>query len=282
MDRVKRLQLGEADFDVHALHALQWLAYGHLQKGNYGQAFELLETMANIHRRRPTPMCKWYFALMRAAHVINAPDWKKANMEIDMDGVELSAAASDLFARGLAAIRAGTTGGERAMQQIVTLRTAAEKNIKDHSHHHSSYFDGVYPTSIRAARIMETQLEALILLADGRREQAVKRMKDAVAAEERLPVGYGPPIPVKPSRELLGETLLNLGQPKEAQAHFEASLARTPRRTLSLIGLAAAARDSNDPSVLEQTAKELRQILQDPQRGYPAWRDLPRGKNAGN
>ena len=275
VQRLKRLKLGEADHDIHALHALQWLHYGYLQKGNYGRALELLKTMAGIHRRKPTTMCKWYFALMRGAYVVDAPDWRKAGMDIEMDGVELSATAGDLFANGLAAIRGKTTGAERAQKRIEVLRVGAERDIEDTSRHHSSYFDGVFASSIRAARIMETQLEALILFADGHKDQAVQRMKDAAAAEERMAFGYGPPLPQKPSHELLGEMLLNLNRPQEARRYFDECLRRTPRRTASLVGLREAARATEDTETLETANKELGLILHDPQSAYRAWRDLP-------
>ena len=63
----------------------------------------------------------------------------------------------------------------------------------------------------------------------------------AVAAEAAaLPVDFGPPDLVKPPRELLGEWLLEDGRPAEASRAFEAALAATPGRLLSLRGLAAA------------------------------------------
>jgi tetratricopeptide (TPR) repeat protein len=272
--RLQRLNLGEADYDVHALHALQWLQYGYLQSGDYARALQLLDLMATIHRQKPTKMSKWYFALMRSAHVVDAPDWRRANMTIDMRGVELSAAACDLFANSLAAIRQGTTGSERALQELKVLRADAERRVEDTSHHHSSYFEGVYSASIRSVRIIETQLEALILLADGRKERAVERLKDAVSAEQRLPTGYGPPLPVKPSTELLGEVLLNDGRWEEAQIAFQKSLQRTPRRTASLVGLAHAARKAGDLATANRTDETLSAVLEG-NTPYRGWLELP-------
>ncbi len=275
--RLRRLDLAAGHHDLHALHALQWLQYGYLQTGDDAMALRQLRTMAEIHDHHPTAMTKWYFALMRADYVTNAVDWQAADMRIDMAGVELSAAASDQFAWGLAAIRSDKTGAERALQRIVELRTAAEINVKKPAHHHSSYFEGVYPTSIRIARILETQLEALIFLADGETRRAITRLEDAVSAEQRLAVGYGPPMPVKPSHELLGDVLLNLGRHEEAEQQFQASLRRTPRRIASLAGLAEAARRRNNDTILTDANQQIREVLGDnsPPR---LWRDLPRGQ----
>lgn len=222
-------------------------------------------------------MCKWYLALTRATHVTNAEDWEAANLQIDMEGVELSAAASHEFAFGLAAIRSDKTGAERSLKRIQELRLGAEHAIEDESRHPTSYFDSVYPASIRAARVMETQLESLILLADGRQGEAVQRLKDAVAAEDRMPFGYGPPLPVKPSRELLGEVLLNLGKPSVAREVYTASLERTPRRTSSLLGLLKSAKVLQDDATIKSVERDLSAIIPDGNKVLKPWLYLPLG-----
>ena len=60
--------------------------------------------------------------------------------------------------------------------------------------------------------------------------------------ENTLPFEFGPPNIVKPASELLGETLLQLNQPAQAARAFAEQLKRTPRRTVSLLGLARAAK----------------------------------------
>ena len=46
--------------------------------------------------------------------------------------------------------------------------------------------------------------------------------------------------PIKPSHELLGEVLLQIGKPADAAIAFDASLLRMPNRARSLIGSARA------------------------------------------
>jgi tetratricopeptide (TPR) repeat protein len=58
------------------------------------------------------------------------------------------------------------------------------------------------------------------------------------------PVTPGPPLP---ARELLGDMLLELGQPTEALAAYEASLREAPNRFNSLYGAARAAERSQNP-----------------------------------
>ena len=54
------------------------------------------------------------------------------------------------------------------------------------------------------------------------------------------------PAPVVPTRELLGELLLELNQPKEALREFEGTLMAEPNRFRSLFGAAQAAERSRD------------------------------------
>ncbi|HXH05762.1 MAG TPA: tetratricopeptide repeat protein, partial [Vicinamibacterales bacterium] len=77
---------------------------------------------------------------------------------------------------------------------------------------------------------------------------AVAALAAAGDLERRLPAGMGPPRPIKPSDELAGEVCLELGLTAEARAAFERALARYPKRSLSLLGLARAAAAAGDES----------------------------------
>jgi tetratricopeptide (TPR) repeat protein len=281
LERIKRRKLQPTDHDIHALHTLQWLQYGYLQKGRQDKALECLETMKRIHAQNPVPMTKWYLAMMLANYCNDATNWEKADVDVDLKGVELSAPASKLFATGLMAIRHSKTGVERVLQQMGKLREATETKVRPAVPGCcSTYFTGAYASSVRAARIMETQLEALQLLADGQKDRAVARLLDAVAAEEKLTVGYGPPLPIKPSLELLGEVLLNLDRPKEAVEMFTKALDRNPRRVAALAGLAEAARRTGNKAAAAKARQEIDQIRGAEAGLYRAWKELPFGGNS--
>ena len=85
----------------------------------------------------------------------------------------------------------------------------------------------------RDIRIM--QVESLILIEEGETEQGLAVLNDAVAAESELPVDFGPPSIVKPSYELLGDVMSDLGRYDEAIDAYEMQLVRTPNRRLSRI-----------------------------------------------
>ena len=122
---------------------------------------------------------------------------------------------------------------------------------------------------IRVPQVMAQQLEALLLFSEGRREEALVLARQAAVVEAGLPFEFGPPVPVKPVNEQVGEMLMDLRRPKEAMEAFELSLKRTPRRALSLLGLARAARAAKDTATAERAYAELREIWKKADKTLP-------------
>jgi tetratricopeptide (TPR) repeat protein len=112
----------------------------------------------------------------------------------------------------------------------------------------------------RVPQVMAQQLEALLLFSEGRREEALVLARQAAVVEAGLPFEFGPPVPVKPVNEQVGEMLMDLRRPKEAMEAFELSLKRNPKRALSLLGLARAALASKDTATAQRAYGELREI----------------------
>jgi tetratricopeptide (TPR) repeat protein len=126
----------------------------------------------------------------------------------------------------------------------------------------------------RVAQVMAQQLEAVLLFAEGRREEALVLARQAAVVEATLPFEFGPPVPVKPVNEQVGEMLMDLRRPKEAMEAFELSLKRTPRRTLSLLGLARAAMASKDIATAQRAYGELRDIWKKADKTLPELKEL--------
>jgi len=121
----------------------------------------------------------------------------------------------------------------------------------------------------RVSQVMALQLEALLLFSEGRREEALVLARQGAVVEAGLPFEFGPPVPVKPVNEQVGEMLLDLRRPREAMEAFELSLKRTPRRTLSLLGLARAATAAKDTATAQRAYGELRDIWKKADPGLP-------------
>jgi tetratricopeptide (TPR) repeat protein len=121
---------------------------------------------------------------------------------------------------------------------------------------------------------MAQQLEAALLFAEGRREEALVLARQAAVVEAGLSFEFGPPVPVKPANELVGEMLMDLRRPREAMESFELSLKRNPRRALSLLGLARAAMSVKDIATAQRAYGELRDIWKKADKSLPELKEL--------
>jgi tetratricopeptide (TPR) repeat protein len=126
----------------------------------------------------------------------------------------------------------------------------------------------------RAAQVMAQQLEAILLFSEGRREEALVLARQAAVVEEGMSFEFGPPVPVKPAHELVGEMLMDLRRPREAIPAFETSLRRNPRRALSLLGLGRAAVAAKDMGRAMGAYGELRKVWKNADKGLPELREL--------
>ncbi|MYF69654.1 MAG: tetratricopeptide repeat protein [Proteobacteria bacterium] len=93
---------------------------------------------------------------------------------------------------------------------------------------------------------MQKEVAALVRLAQGDADGAVRFMDEALAIVATIRPPNGAADPVKPAYELYGEILLELGRPADAAAKFETSLLRMPNRPRSVLGLARALEQMGD------------------------------------
>ena len=226
-------------------------------------------------------------------------------------GAEVDAAIADLFAIGFAAIRSGNRlAGGNALQQMAVLMeesppsagvvrpgpaaagkpagpTAGKPVVGSTKAGISPLVDShttgqpvtVLPSAgaagdKRAAQVMAQQLEAVLLFSEGRREEALVLARQAAVVEESLSFEFGPPVPVKPAHELVGEMLMDLRRPREAIAAFETSLKRNPRRALSLLGLGRASMAVKDMPRAMGAYGELRQVWKKADKGMTELKEL--------
>jgi tetratricopeptide (TPR) repeat protein len=170
----------------------------------------------------------------------------------------------DAFALGLAALgRNDRDAAERRLAEVQRLTGAP--SVADR-----------YGSHAGVPRILEQELRGLLLLVDGKRDEALALLREASTKEDALPLEYGPPDIVKPTHELLGEVLLGLGDGREAQREFERSLQLAPRRALSLLGLARAATMAGDREGAARAHAELRKIWHKADGDVPWVREVAR------
>jgi len=102
-----------------------------------------------------------------------------------------------------------------------------------------------------------------VAYSEGKKDEAVNLLRQVADAEDILGKHPVSPGALVPAREQLGDLLLTLNRPKEAQREFEAALKMYPGRFRGLYGAAQAAEQLGEKEkaahyyakLIEQTAK---------------------------
>ena len=215
-----RIQQKGLKIDDRPYHTLYWLMYAYLQQGRFQDAKNLLDMINDDAQKTQSHYTRNYLASMRATYTIETQQWDINHLNDDRTGLQVSAAASDLFAIGMSAI---------ILKHPVIVKTVITqmKNRLDATKERSS------KSTRTSLEIMVVQLEGLQLLHEGKPQKALSRLQEAATLEDQLPYDYGPPLPIKPAHELVGEVLLQLGMQEQAKREGEMALARAPNRTLA-------------------------------------------------
>jgi tetratricopeptide (TPR) repeat protein len=236
-------------------HYGTWLQYAYLQQGRLAEARRMMEACrANAGKSSSDA---FGFAQMRVSYLIDTDDPARqtassvAVLGLTASGAEPSPmlAAADGQGSAYLALRHGDTLSASApLARIHEFRARFD----------STPMGRMMPEMGGVWAVTEHELEALRLLRRGQPDDAIALLRRAIAEEDALPFAFGPPQVDKPSHELLGEVLLSVGRAAEARKEFELALARTPGRSLVLLGLARASLASGDRSA---AAASYRQVL---------------------
>jgi tetratricopeptide (TPR) repeat protein len=224
----------KANSPSEVLHAYDYMVYAYLQTGQDAKAKDTLDKAFAVKADTAGgygPSGIYALAAIPARYTLERGDWRgAAAIEVRRTPTPFVDAIS-YFARALGSARAGEPAAARAdLQMLVKARDALAK-------------DGYW------SRIIEVQrqsAEAWILLADGRRDEALALMRSAADLEDTTEKSPITPGPIAPARELLGEMLLEVKNPKEALVAFEATVKKEPNRFRGLYGAARAAELAGD------------------------------------
>jgi tetratricopeptide (TPR) repeat protein len=202
---------------MRSYHSLSWLQYVYLQQGRVGAADRTIGEIEPVARSTGDTTLLAIAASMRARAVVDTGRWELVRGKAKFDNHD------ELFAIGLGAARTGDLRTADLARQELARRAAAPRT-------------GDFRPIVA---ILERQMGALLRKSqDG--QAAVALLRETATAEEQLPEAAGPPVVIKPTQELLGEVLLELGRPKEAATAFDAALKRYRNRSASVLGRARA------------------------------------------
>ena len=241
-------------------HALMYLVYGHLQKGQRARARELMEELrplatspegTNAQRRGLHSVNTWV--------LLESRDWTAAALAEEYSANPRDRAET-LYVRGVGAARSGNL--DLARNVLVVFQNAVSELGRANQ-------SGGVAARYEALLIQVKQVEAAIRLAEGRGDDAVALMREAVQISEAPGVSWAPPDSGTglPAHEFFGEILLELGRYQEAQQEFQKAVEATPNRLYSVYGLAKSAALAGDQATAEAQFQALSELLSEADPG---------------
>jgi len=268
----KAWQVSESDVQragesaaLRDFHSLNYLQYAYLQLGRYRDAKRTLDiiaaqydalsrkkTAADIpelqsrHVRGRTiyaipdrVVCGYFDMLTR--FVVETADWDTAAR------IPLLVSSRDFVAVKLqletmaAAARKDAAGAKLAAEKLAVL--AQEP--------------GQHPFVQQIIMMQAKEAQAFAAKASGNADEAIAKMKEAVAIEDSIDSLSQPPYPITPANELFGTLLMEFNRPTDAKERYLQTLKRTPGRAKAIYGIALAAQATGDKITAQQRYQQF-------------------------
>ena len=219
---------------LHYLHALDYLAYAYLQRGEDGKAQTVLDELMALKGPYQTHVASAYtFAAVPARLALERQQWAVAvTLKPQTPSnypwqINPAMEAITFFANGLGAAHTGdTVGASRAIDRLAVLKEKAAKS--------SDYW-------AKQIEVQRLTVAAWSVYGQGKKQAGLTIMRRAAAMEattEKHPVTPGE---VLPAQELLADMLFDLGRYEDALVNYQAALKRSPNRLNSLYGAGRSA-----------------------------------------
>lgn len=241
------------------LHALDYLVYSYLQKGDNNLAKKEWSYLDSIDAVSPINFKVAYaYAAIPSRCLLENKDWKAAAI-LETHPPNLSwekypwQKAIIHFTRLLGAANTGHTDAART--ELKNLHTVYDTlmNQKD-------------PYKARQVEIQMKTGEAWILFKEGKNNEALSLMNTAADIEDKTEKHPVTPGEVLPARELLGDMLMEMNKPTEALEAYKADLKRHPNRFNGLYGAGIAAEKTGNVALAKSYYQQLAEIATTSQR----------------
>src|SRR5438309_1875255 len=242
--------------EAEELHALDYMAYSYLQEGQDSKAKEIVDFATTVRKTNPKLEFSGAYALaaIPARYALERNAWSEAATlpipKLPHWSSYPSFEGLIEYSHALGRAHAGDIEGARkAIDRMRQLRDSSTDPRLD-------YFKRQLDLQIQAT-------SAWVTYSEGKKDEAVNLLRRAADAEDILGKHPVSPGALVPAREQLGDLLLTLNLPKEAQQEFEAALQIYPGRFQGLYGAAQAAEQSGEKEkaqhyyakLIEQTTK---------------------------
>ena len=220
-------------------HAIEYLIYAYLQKGDDDAAAAQLKRLQGTARLEPSFKTAFHLASTKARYALERKAWNEAASIVPREPASVNwdnypwPEAISWFARGLGYVHTGrATEARTSLTRLVELEDVATKAR-----------EVLFARNIRVLRL---ELSGFVAGMEGASDSSIVMMTQAVDLEASTPKHAVTPAPTLPASELLGDLLLEHAKPSEARKAYERSLEVNPLRFNSLLGAARAARAGAD------------------------------------
>jgi hypothetical protein len=231
-----------ANQPADVLHASDYMVYAYLQTAQDDAAKRWVESSAQTfltfdpaHTTGAAPASAAYFAhaAIPARYCLERRAWTDAAKLQPLPSPFPYADAITYFTQGLGA--AHLKNGPSAREAIYSLEQIRDKLTQAKEDYWANQIE-----------IQRQELVAMLAFAENHQADALAGMRHAAELEDKTETASVTPGPLKPSREMLGELLLQMKRPSEALKEFQATLIKEPNRFWSLYGAAEAAKQAGD------------------------------------
>ncbi len=246
-------QSPEAYTSLHHAHALDYMVYAYLQRGQDQKAEKALQEILEVDNYQPHPASAYGIAAAQARYALERRQWDKA--------AELPLRVHDAYpwddfpeheaitywARGLGAAHRGDFDAARTV--VEKLKELHQRTLKKG--------EDYWATLVEVRR---TTVSAWIACLEDNHDRGLSLMRKAANLEDSVDKHPITPSEVLPARELLGDMLLALNRPEEAIDAYQAALEISPNRFNSLYGAGRAAEKAEQYDVAKRFYGKLAQI----------------------
>jgi len=212
-------------------HALDYLAYAYLQLGRNDEAEKIRENLPALSNVNPSSLFKINYAkaAIRARCALEQQHWSEAENLVADPGVQPQVAAISHWA---AALGAAHTGNLQAARQHAEQVRRLSGELKEKG---EAYW-------AEQVAIQGEEAGGWLAFAEHRTYDALRLLRMAADHEDAVEKHAVTPGAVRPARELLGDLLMEMHQPKEALDAYRQVLTVAPGRRNALKGATEAER----------------------------------------
>lgn len=239
------------------LHAIDYLVYAYLQKGDNTRAEEQYELVNKLRSFYPTTITAVIYpiAAIPSRLALENKNWERAAklelQEMDLDWEQFPwQKAIHHFSKALGS--ANTKDFSLAEEQIIML-TKLHENL-------AAQNDRSKLIQVKQVEIQIKTAQAWLHFNKNDKENGLALMQEAVAMERKTSLHPVTPGDVLPAIELLGDMLLKMNRPKEALVAYQENQNKHPHRFNGIYGAALAAKQSGDQEKAIQYFKQLLEL----------------------